>query len=70
MTSKMSVVPRAHVGVFSEFGSDAKVWDTEKDRPDPRPPFFIADERANRNVDIPARAAKGIKYFLRHHRPS
>jgi len=36
-----------------------------KDRPDPRPHIFTADERANRNVDILREFAKeqGIKFY-------
>ena len=54
------------IGVFKrEFGSDAKVWDSEKIVLIPDHYIFTADERANRNVDILRDFAQeqGIKYF-------
>lgn len=54
------------IGVFKrEFGSDAKVWDSEKIVLIPDHYIFTADQRANRNVDILRDFAleQGIKYF-------
>jgi 3-isopropylmalate/(R)-2-methylmalate dehydratase large subunit len=54
------------IGVFKrEFGTDAKVWDTEKIVLIPDHYIFTNDERANRNVDILREFAteQGIKYF-------
>lgn len=54
------------IGIFKkEFGSNAKVWDTEKLVLIPDHYIFTADERANRNVDILREFAQeqGIKYF-------